>query len=105
MVEMSIVCPDKSLTNGSTRVTKPAEEGNVNGNELPTRLALVAVNANVGGALTVSELPVMVIVEKLERSPVVAITVIVCVPLKAVGENAALAMPELFVGTVPKGKF
>lgn len=93
--EISIACPAKSFANGSVMVTKAAAAGNMNDNVLPS--AAVVVNAKVGGAVTVSDLPVIVIEAKLLRLSELAITVIVCVPLKAGGLNATPIDPELFV--------
>lgn len=101
--EMSIVCPAKSLVNGSLTVTKVTVAGRLNANVLP--VAAVVVNAKVGGAVTVSDLPVMLIVAKLVRLSELAITVIVCEPLKAGGLNATPIDPELLVLLVPKEMF
>ncbi len=93
--DILIVCPDKSLENGSVMATKAAAEGIMNATVLPT--ALVVVNVKFGGAVTVSDLPVMEIVAKLARLSVLAVTVNVWLPLKAGGLNAIDTDPELFV--------
>jgi hypothetical protein len=72
----------------------------MNENVLP--VAAVVVNVRAGGAVTFNDLPVMETVAKLVRLSVLAITVIVCVPLKAGGLNATLTTPELLVLVEPK---
>ena len=80
--------------------TKPAAGGMVNGKGAPP--AFVVVNDSEVGGVTFSDLPVIVMVAKLVRLPVLAITVIVCVLLKAGGVNGTVIAPELFVLKVPK---
>jgi hypothetical protein len=102
-VEITIVWPAKSLEKGSVIATKPAAGDIVNGKAVPPACAVVNVS-EIGG-MTVSNRPVMVKEAKLERLPVLAITVIVCVPLIAREGNETPTDPELFVLKVPREMF
>ncbi len=101
---ISMICPAKSVVNGSVMATKAAAAGIVNATGVPAEVPVGKFTVRSGGAVTVIVLPVICTGAKPSRLADFAITVIVCVPLNGGGEKAICIVPELFVFFVPKSK-